>query len=99
METVQQGIIITGTVDDAGLPLPGVNVTVKGTTIGVMTDTDGKYSITIPNENVVLMFSFVGFISREITVGNQRTINVTLDEDTRLLEEVVVVGYGTQKFC
>ena len=97
MEAVQQGITITGTVEDALGPLPGVNVTVKGTTTGVMTDAEGKYNITVSNANAVLQFSYVGFANKEVTVGDQRVINVTLIEDTRLLEEVVVVGYGTQK--
>ena len=93
----QQGITITGTVSDNGDPLPGVNITVKGTSTGVMTDTNGKYSITVSNTNAVLQFSYVGYVSQEFVIGDKRSINVTLIEDSHLLEEVVVVGYGTQK--
>jgi len=93
-----QGISITGTVtDDVGDPVPGVNVVVKGTTTGVITGSDGRFSITVPNEDAVLAFSFVGYASQEIAVGDQRTINVTLEVDARELEEVVVVGYGVQR--
>ena len=97
VKTVQQGITITGTVTEAGETLPGVNVTVKGTTIGVMTDTNGKYSIVVPNSDAVLQFSYVGFTTIEIQVGTRREINIALTEDTQQLEEVVVVGYGVQK--
>ena len=93
----QQGIAITGTVTDESGTLPGVNVTVKGATIGVITDTNGRYSINVPNENAVLVFSFVGYASQEIMVGEQRAIDVTLGEVTRELEEVVIVGFGVQK--
>jgi len=93
----QQGITITGTVTDAGEPLPGVNVSVKGTSIGVVSDVSGKYQITVPNTDAVLLFSFVGYATTEMSVGGQREINIQLAEDTRQIEEVVVVGYGTQK--
>lgn len=89
---------ITGTVVAAedGLPLPGVTVLVKGTTRGAQTDFDGKYSIGA-NAGDVLVFSFVGTKTQEITVGASNSINVTLSEDVEALEEVVVVAYGTQK--
>ncbi len=94
----QQGITVTGTiVEEAGMPMPGVNVVVKGTTRGVVTDVQGKYSITVPDKNAVLVFSFMGYISHEYTVGDQTSINITMNEDTRQIEEVVVVGYGTQR--
>jgi TonB-linked SusC/RagA family outer membrane protein len=94
----QQNIRITGTVTDAsGEALPGVNVVVKGTTIGITTDVDGKYSITVPDRNAVLTFSYIGYAKQEMTVGNQTTINIVLAEDTSEIEEVVVVGYGTQR--
>jgi hypothetical protein len=97
-DATQQGIIITGTVvDETGETLPGVSVQVKGTTIGNITDIDGKYQIRIPNENSVLIFSFVGFTTTEVRAGIQRVINVTLRESTTEIGEVVVVGYGTQK--
>ena len=95
---VQQGITITGTVtDNTGDQLPGVNVVVKGTSIGQITDVNGRYSITVPDRNAVLRFSFVGFATTEMTVGNQTVINIALQDDTQQIEEVVVVGYGTQK--
>jgi len=98
LNLVQQGIPITGTVTDAaGEPMPGVNVLVKGTTTGVVTDLDGKYSINVSNEEVVLVFSFIGYTSQEIAVADRQIINVVLSEDVRQIDEVVVVGYGTQK--
>jgi len=93
-----QSIQITGTViDKNGEPIPGLSVTVKGTSIGIPTDINGKYSINIPNRNAVLEFSFLGYVSQEITVGNKTRIDVTMAEDVQNLREVVVVGYGTQK--
>jgi TonB-linked SusC/RagA family outer membrane protein len=89
---------ITGVVKDhSGEPLVGVNVLIKGTTTGVVSDPNGRYQITVPNENTVLVFSYVGFTSQEVTVGNQRTINIVLQESIDELEEVVVIGYGVQK--
>ena len=82
---------------DDNTPLPGVNVAVKGTTRGTTTDANGDYRISVPNGQAVLVFSSVGSISQEITVGNRSTINVKVETDTRALNEVVVVGYGTQK--
>lgn len=93
-----QGRTVQGIVtDDSGESLPGVNVVIKGTTSGVMTGSDGSFSITVPNDNAVLVFSFIGFATKEITVGSQRIISITLSEVTRQLEEVIVIGYGTQK--
>ena len=95
---VQQQITITGTVTDGdGEPLPGVSVMVKGATQGTATDANGAYTLTVPNENATLVFSFIGFVKQELTVGGRRTINVMLADDTLQLDEVVVVGYGTQK--
>jgi TonB-dependent starch-binding outer membrane protein SusC len=89
---------VSGTVLDKtmGEPLPGVTVLVKGTTRGVTTDLDGKYTINLQPGDQVLVFSFVGFAAQEITVGNQSTINIELDEDIQSLQEAVVIGYGTQ---
>jgi TonB-linked SusC/RagA family outer membrane protein len=93
-----QGTIITGTIVDAsGETMPGVNITVKGTITGTVTDMDGKYSINVPNTDAVLIFSFVGYTPQEIVVGAQTAIDVTLDESATELDEVVVVGYGIQK--
>lgn len=89
---------VTGTVtsEKDGLPLPGVNVIVKGTTNGVVTDFDGKYSIeALPSD--VLTFSYLGFKTQELEVEQKKEINVTLSEDYNSLDDVVVVGYGTQK--
>ena len=97
-KTVYQGITISGMVTDYfGDPLPGVNVVIKGTFVGQITDVNGRYAINVPNENVVLKFTFVGFVSQEVAVGIRRIIDVEMKEDTGQLEEVVVVGYGTQK--
>lgn len=91
-------LTVTGTVtDETGGTLPGVNILVKGTTIGTSTDAAGKYSITVPDEGSVLLFSFIGYATKEVLVGNQTTISVSLATDIQSLSEVVVVGYGTQE--
>ena len=96
--TVQQGINVTGTViDNTGVPLPGVNIVIKGTSTGQSSDVNGKYAITVSDRDAVLIFSFVGFVTQEILVGNNLTINVEMYEDTKLMDEIVVVGYGSQK--
>lgn len=82
-------------VDASGEPMIGVNVIIAGTTTGTVTDIDGKFSISVPDANAKLVFSFIGFVSQEVLVGNQRTIQITLQEDLTELDEVVVVGYGT----
>lgn len=94
----KQARLINGTVMDANNnPLPGVNITVKGTTHGATTDLDGNYYIEIDNNQSVLVFQYIGFKSQEITVGKSININVILLENLTDLEEVVVIGYGTQK--
>ncbi len=93
----KQGIAVSGTVTDNGEPLPGVNIFVKGTTTGVVTDINGKYTINVPGADAVLVFSFVGYVTTEIPVGDKRDISLSLSEDTKQLDEVVVIGYGTQK--
>ncbi len=92
-------ITITGTVttSEDGSALPGVNITIKGTTQGTTTDKDGKYTIRVPNEDAVLVFSFIGFLPQELAVGSKAVIDVALVTDIQQLAEVVVVGYGTQK--
>ncbi len=93
-----QGIPVTGTItDETGEPIPGVNVRIDGTTTGVVTNINGTFSINVPDENAVLVLSFIGFTSQNITVGSQRNFTVTMTEDTKEIEEVVVVGYGIQK--
>ncbi|MEG3660177.1 TonB-dependent receptor [Arenibacter palladensis] len=92
-------IEVSGIVRDmkTGESLPGVNVLVKGSTIGTVTDFDGNYSITVPNPNDVLIFSYIGFISQEIPVNNQLVINVELQEDLNFLDEVVITGYSSER--
>lgn len=95
---VQQGKKVTGVVVDAtGEPVIGANVVVKGTTNGTITDFDGNYTIEGVSASDVLVFSYIGYLSQEITVGNQAAINVTLSEDSQALDEVVVVGYGVMR--
>ena len=84
-------------IDQSGEPLIGVSIQVKGSTTGTITDFDGNYSMPNVQASDVLVFSYVGFISQEMTVGNQTVINVTMSEDTETLDEVVVVGYGQMK--
>jgi TonB-linked SusC/RagA family outer membrane protein len=83
--------------DEKGQILAGVNVILKGTQTGSTTDTEGKYSIQVPDDNAILVFSFVGYQSQEITVGDKTSIYISLKPEDRALEEIVVVGYGTQK--
>jgi len=93
-----QRITITGTVtDEKGSPLPGATVQVKGTTLGATADVNGKYSLDVSSPSVTLVFSFVGYITQEIPVQNQSMVNTSLAPDVLGLEEVIVVGYGTQK--
>ncbi len=81
--------------DNEGNPLPGVNIIIKGSTSGVITNLDGEYNIKIDDQNTVLVFSYVGYQSQEIFVGDQSVINVSLQVDAVGLEEVVAIGYGT----
>ena len=92
-------IKVSGTVTDSstGDPIPGVNVTVKGTTQGVSTDAEGKYVLVIENPEAVLVFSFVSYVTQETSLGNRSVIDIQLLVDQKQLEEVVVLGYGTQK--
>jgi TonB-linked SusC/RagA family outer membrane protein len=93
-----QGLTVSGKVNDAeGNALPGVSVTVKKSSKGSITDADGKFSITNVAANSTLVFSYIGFVSQEVEVGNKSVVNVTMQEDAASLSEVVVVGYGTQK--
>ncbi len=88
---------VTGTItDESGIPLSGATVTVKGTTRGASADFDGNYAIAV-NDNEVIVISYVGYIAQELAVQGKSTINVTLVEDISTLDEVVVVGFGTQK--
>ena len=97
MSFAQQGIVITGTVTESGEPLPGVTIQIRGTTMGYATDVDGRYSITVPDENAVLVFSFIGYNTVERTVGNMRIIDVEMSDDAQQMDELVVVGYGVMR--
>lgn len=93
----QSGKKITGTVLDAtGMPVIGANVMVKGTTNGTITDMDGKFSLEVDN-NATLVISYIGFANQEIKVGNQTSLSIAMKEDVEALDELVVVGFGTQK--
>ncbi len=84
-------------VDDSGAGLPGVNILEKGTTNGTTSDANGAYTLMVEGDNSVLVFSFIGYVTQEITVGTQTSVNVSLAPDISTLTEVVVVGYGEQK--
>ncbi|PSL07153.1 SusC/RagA family TonB-linked outer membrane protein [Cecembia rubra] len=98
-EAFQQNRQVTGQVisqsDKDGMP--GVAVTLKGTTLGAVTDIDGRFSIDVPSSESILVFSFIGYATQERAVGNQTSINITLSESEELMQEFVVVGYGEQK--
>ena len=87
---------VDGTVKDvSGIPLMGVTVIIDGTNKGTTTDFDGKYSLEVSKENTVLTFSFLGFLTKKVNVGNQNSLNVILQSSTEQIEEVIVVGYGS----
>jgi TonB-linked SusC/RagA family outer membrane protein len=89
---------ITGTVsNETGETLPGVNVVIEGTTIGTTTNVNGSYSIDVPASNNVLVFSYIGMVTKRVPIGNLSVIDVTMEMETIGMDEVVVVGYGTQK--
>lgn len=94
-----QNVNVTGTVTEAtsGQPLPGVNVLIKDTSRGASTDFDGNFSLTDVPINSVLVFSYLGYQTKEVTVVNDQPLSVLLEEDSQSLDEVVVIGYGTQK--
>lgn len=94
MRQIQVKGIIT---DEQGLPLPGASVIVKGSASGTQTNADGAYSIDVPNTGSTLVFSYTGYTQKELRVGDQTTLNVQLISDSQALDEVVVVGYGTQR--
>ncbi|MGV8096397.1 MAG: SusC/RagA family TonB-linked outer membrane protein [Mangrovibacterium sp.] len=96
-----QPLTITGKVfsgeGDSREPLPGVNIVIKGTTTGTVTNANGEYSLQIPSSESVLVFSFIGFISQEVKVGNRSVIDLVLMPDVKALADIIVVGYGEQK--
>ncbi|MDN5216860.1 SusC/RagA family TonB-linked outer membrane protein [Fulvivirgaceae bacterium BMA12] len=97
-EEVSASVTISGKVtDENSAPFPGVNVVEKGTTNGTVTDTEGNYKLEVGNTDAVLVFSSIGYISEEVAVGNKTIIDLSLTPDITALEEIVVVGYGTQE--
>ena len=88
-------ITVGGNVSDANGPVPGVNVIVKGTSNGAQTDFDGNYSLNDVASDAVLVFSYIGYVTQEVSVNGRTSINVTMQEDIESLAEVVVIGYGT----
>ncbi len=96
--STQQNRTLTGLITDKnGEPIIGANVVVKGTTIGMISDLNGGFTLNNVPANATLQVSFIGYLTQEIKVGNRNSFSVTLQEDTQSLEDVVVVGYGTQK--
>ncbi|GAB3320953.1 TonB-dependent receptor [Larkinella ripae] len=93
VEFAVQGVVRSETNEG----LPGVSVVLKGTTSGTVTDADGRFSLTVPDGTATLVFSYIGYIRQEVAINNRSTVNVALVPDTKALDEVVVVGYGTQK--
>jgi TonB-linked SusC/RagA family outer membrane protein len=97
-EEMLQQRTVTGTIlDENSNPMPGVNIQVQGTSLGVISDVNGKYTISVPQPDAVLVFSFVGYNEMKVSSGGRTTIDVTMEPSVESLEEVVVVGYGTQK--
>lgn len=97
LKTLEQTISGKVTDGSSGEPLPGVNVLAKGTTSGTVTDIDGSYRLSVGDDVSTLIFSSIGYLSQEIPINGRSVINLTLEEDVRSLEEIVVVGYGTQR--
>ena len=93
-----QGITVRGKVtDQAGAAIPGTNVVIKGSTSGTVTDADGAFTLSVPNQDAVLVVSYLGYQAQELPVGTQTNFSISLAEDVTALEELVVVGYGSQK--
>jgi len=93
----QQRTVAGRITDEKGQALPGVNIVEKGTTNGAISDADGRYTLNVASATSVLVFSFVGYSPLEVTVGSQTSISVSLTESAIGLDEIVVVGYGTQQ--
>lgn len=97
-EIEQNNVTIKGTVkDQSGEPLTGVSVVLKGTSQGTMTDIDGAFTLAVPNTNSTIVFSFIGFHPQEIALNGKTDLNVVMAEDAKMLDDVVVVGYGTMR--
>lgn len=97
--TQQEGLKVQGSVIDGTLhePMPGVSIQVKGTSKGTITDLNGRFELEVPSSESVLIFSFIGYLTKNITVGSQRSIDVVLEEDIKTLDEVVVTALGIRK--
>ena len=94
----QQKISLSGTVKDGkGIPIPGVTVIVKGTSVGTITDVNGQFRLSVPPDAKTLAFSFIGMETKEISIAGKTTFVILLSESTAALDEVVIVGYGVQK--
>jgi TonB-dependent starch-binding outer membrane protein SusC len=93
----QQRTVSGNVSDESGLPLPGVTIVVKGTTNGTITDPEGSYTLGNVPSDATLVYSFVGMRPQEIEVGNRTSINITMEQETIGIEEVVAIGYGTQQ--
>lgn len=95
---IMQEMNVTGVVTDSkGEPLPGVNIVIEGTTIGAVTDMNGRYSLKVPGESSVLVFSYIGFLTEKVEVGSRRTIDLKMVEDVQNLQEVVVTALGIKR--
>ncbi|WP_273277489.1 carboxypeptidase-like regulatory domain-containing protein [Maribacter polysiphoniae] len=94
---VNAQVTVSGTVSDTDGPIPGANVVLKGTQNGAATDFDGNYVLSNVPSDGILVFSYIGYKTLEVSVNNQNTINVVLETNENALEEVVVIGYGTQR--
>lgn len=81
--------------DDENTPLPGASILIKGTSIGVVTDIEGKYTLQVPDQSAILVFSFVGFNTEEVAVGSRTVVDLAMTSDVTAMEEIVVIGYGT----
>ncbi|NVO09357.1 MAG: carboxypeptidase-like regulatory domain-containing protein [Bacteroidales bacterium] len=92
-----QEITVTGTVKDEDGPLPGVNIQVKGTMKGTITDPNGKFSIAVPDASSILVFSSVGYLTQEVALEGRKILEVTMKQESTSLSELVVVGYGSQR--
>ena len=93
VQSVQQGRTVTGKIiDDTGEPLIGVSVLVKGTTVGTITDFDGNYSLEVPSGKHILVISYIGYKTQDITVGKSNQLNIKMEADTQALDEVVVMA-------
>lgn len=99
LQTALAQQVVKGTVvaQSDGKPVPGASVVVKGTTNGTVTDVDGKYTLNVANPQGILVFSYIGFVTQEVSLNNQSILDIHLVVDSKSLDEVVVVGYGTQK--